>query len=140
MPKVSPNFDEEFKPVEPGQYLCKIIAAEMKYGREKGTPYISWTLETVDSPRKFFYSTPIEGRGAGMFKHFIHCAGDASYEKGDYDTDEVLGEIVLMELDTESYTGKDGRSFPIFKVVSVDPPSPESLAKLKVANEADIPF
>lgn len=138
MGKVSPNFDEEFTPNKPGTYLCKIISGELKVGTQKGTQYINWKLETTDG-RTVYHSTPIEGRGAGIFKHFVHSAGDKAYEKGEYDTDELIGQMVSMKLDIEQKLTRDGRTVNVFKVANVDPPSLAQLEQLRIT-EDDLAF
>lgn len=137
MPKVSPDFSEEMTPNQPGIYLCKIISAEAKTS-QAGNLYISWKLQTVHG-RTVFHSTPITGRGAGMFKHFVHCAGDKDYNGGDYDTDELIGQMVSMDLDVEQKTKRDGTTGTYFKVVNVDAPSLVQLEQLRV-QEDDLPF
>jgi hypothetical protein len=140
MRKIRPDFSEEITPNAPGTYLCKVVYAEVKVGRESGNEYINWKLETQPEERRVYYSTPIQGRGAGMFKHFIHCCGDKDYNGGEYDIDSVIGQMVSMELDVEEKTKPDGKTALYFKVVNVDAPTMEQLERLNKMTEEDIPF
>jgi hypothetical protein len=128
MPKISPNFNEATKRSEPGTYLCRILSSEIRTAKSSGNLYVAWKLQTQPDGRWVFYNTPIEGKGAGMFKHFIHSAGDESYQGGDYDTDTVLGKTVMMNLDVEPGTG-------YFKVIAVSKPTAD-----QPMFEDDLPF
>lgn len=133
--KIQPNYSEASRPMEAGTYFCRVIAAELKHGKEKGTPYVNWQLETVPEKRKVFYSTPIEGRGAGMLKHFIRCI-DKNYEEGEYDTDILLGHIVKADLNVESKTNSyDGKTSHFFTVKNISAPTLEQLEKLNEEEE-----
>lgn len=138
MPKIQPDYSEASKPIHPGTYLCRVISAEEKIGKSSGNKYINWKLETEPEKNILFYSTPIEGRGAGMFKHFVRCI-DKNYGGGEYDTDELIGQVVSAELDIED--GEyNGRKYMRFKVVNLDAPTMEQLEKLKQPEEDDLGF
>ena len=143
MPKVQPNFNDLFKP-EPGEYLCKIEQTEIKVGRNSGTQYVSWKLKTQPGNATIFYNTPVEGRGAGLFKHMVHCAGDRGYDGGEYDTDSLIGQMVFMKLDVEEQMNRNGETQTYFKVSKVSAPPVEELDKLNqmrnLPNEGDLPF
>jgi hypothetical protein len=139
MPKVTPNFNEEMRPIEPGAYLCKIISSELKYGKESHKGYINWKLETQPEKRTVYHSTPIEGPGAGMFKHFVHCCGDKTYQSGDFDTDTLTGQMVSMELEVEEKINRSGKPVNYIKVINVDPPTMEQLEGLQKEDE-DVGF
>jgi hypothetical protein len=139
MRKIKPDFSEEMTAYEPGIYLCKVIDAEVKRGRESGNEYINWKLETRPEKKIVFHSTPIEGRGAGMFKHFIRCCGDKEYRDGEYDIDSLIGLTVSMELDVEEKTKPDGKSVKYFQVINVEPVSMEQLEGLQ-KEEEDVDF
>lgn len=143
MPKVNPDFSEDQATLEPGVFLCKILTSEVKVGKSSGNPYVNWKLQVMPNGPWVFHSTPLEGRGSGMFKHMVHCAGDKDYNEGEYDTDELKDRLVSMDLDTEVYTKRDGTEAMKYIVMSVNPPSLEELEKLnEVQNklEEDIEF
>ena len=97
-PKVSPNFDHEPPAMRAGEHVCVVVDSILKYGQESGTPYINWKLKTTEDNRVLYYTTPIEGRGAGMFKHFVHRAGDPNYQNGEFDTTQLHGNKVFCDL------------------------------------------
>jgi hypothetical protein len=138
-PKVSPNFDQEVSPMKPGVYLCKIIAAEVNVGKDSGNQYINWRLETLPDQRTVFYTTPTQGKGAGMFKHFVHSAGDKQYQNGDYELDNLRDKIVSMKLEIEAKNNRDGNPIKVFRVVDVSPPTFKQLEEMR-KDQDDIPF
>lgn len=101
MPKISPNFNDATQPNKAGTYICKIILSEARISPKSGNPYICWKLATVPENRFVYYNTTIVGKGAGMFKHMVNCAGDTAYKQGDYDTDVLNGKMVEMNLDLD---------------------------------------
>lgn len=101
MPKVHPDFTQSIAPNKPGDYLCRVMSSELKYGNTSGDPYISWKLQTIPDHRAVFHSTPLTGKGSGMFKHMIHACGDTDYDSGEYDTDALTGVIVAMRLSVD---------------------------------------
>lgn len=140
-PKVTPNFDEAIESITPGEYLCRIVSSEIKTARESGNEYVAWKLETAPKKRTVFYNTPLVGRGSGLFKHLVHCAGDSDYESGDYDTDDLTGQIVSMILTVEKITNRSGNEISVFKVKEVSEASMKQLESLPRPNtDEDIPF
>jgi hypothetical protein len=139
-PKIQPDFSEEMTPNQPGRYLCKIISSEIRTS-QSGNAYVNWRLETQPGKRTVFYSTPVTGRAAGMFKHFVHSAGDTNYVSGEYDTDQLTGQMVMMDLDLEEKIKQDGSTGKYFKVMKVEPATIEQLEQLRAQEEQnDIPF
>src|SRR3990167_4475074 len=128
MPNISPDYTEA-EALHPGSYICQIISSEVKKS-QKGNPYVNWKLKTMPGGVIIFHSTPIAGRGAGMLKHFIHCAGDTSYEDGPYDTDILNG--VYVSVTVYKNIKPDGTESPYPKVTKVE--------ACDQSVSADIPF
>lgn len=138
MPKIKPDYSEAVKPLEAGTYLCRVVSAEIKTGKESGKHYVNWKLETVNDNLLVYYSTPVEGRGAGMFKHFVKCI-DKNYESGEFDTDECIGQIISADLEIEE--GEyNGRPFKRFKVTNINPSTVEQLESLNFEPGSDLEF
>lgn len=116
MPSINPDF-KEAETLHPGSYICQIISSEVKLSG-KGNYYVNWKLKTVPVGATLYHTTPISGRGAGMLKHFIHCAGDSSYEEGSYDTDNLNG--VYLSVTVDKNIKPDGTESPFPKVTRVD--------------------
>lgn len=142
---VQPDFSEavEFKINKPGDYLCRIVSSDLKYGNDSGAPYINWKLQTIPDGRMVFYSTPIVGKGAGMFKHMVHASGDAAYVGGPYDTTPLNNAIVFMRLivDEKGYFAvKEVKAATQAQIDSVPKNSPAPEIAKKTHNMDDIPF
>ncbi len=105
MALIEPNFDEMIKPIGAGVYDCRIEDCEPKTS-SNGNPYVKWKLSTLPDQHSIYYNTPINGRGAGMLKHFIHSASDEKYQGGAFDTDMLIGCVVSCEIELEDYQGK----------------------------------
>lgn len=130
---VDPDFSEAVKPNVPGIYLCKIVEGYLKLAHNTGNQYIAWKLLTFPEGRIVFHNTPITGKGAGMFKHLVHSAGDVLYESGGYDTDKLLGKYVKMNLvlDESNY----------FKVKTISAPDANEIPLAPNLDKTDdIPF
>lgn len=141
-PQILPDFSEAVKPTPkiPGTYICKILSSELKYGKESGAPYINWKLGAGAEAQTVFYSTPIQGKGAGMFKHFVHSAGDPSYDSGPYNTDALTGHFVSMKLIVDGngyFQVKDVTSLTPIQMEAVKDQQP---SKYDLPQTEDIPF
>jgi hypothetical protein len=101
MPLITPNFEE----IRPGKHICQIDSAELKRS-QAGNEYLSWRLIEEKFRSVFYYSTPIGGRGAGMFKHLVHAAGETSYQDGPFNTDTLVGRRIECDVDYEEYNGR----------------------------------
>lgn len=117
MPLVKPG---KSKPLI-GNFKVKIVGSEIKTSK-KGSQYVSWKLETMSLDKEIdgrwiFMITPLEGKGAGMFKHFVHAAGDKAYEDGEYDTDKLNGKT--MNVTTEENYMPDGTISQYPRVVEI---------------------
>ena len=101
MPVITPSFEE----IRPGKHICQIDSAELKRS-QAGNEYLSWRLIEEKNRFVFYYSTPICGRGAGMFKHLVHSAGEKSYQEGPFNTDLIKGQRLECDIDFEEYNGR----------------------------------
>jgi hypothetical protein len=131
MPTVNPDYSEALAPLTPGIYLCRIVSCEFKTSQNDNR-YINWKLETVQDKRTVYYTTMVEGRAAGMLKHFIRCVLDPSYENGPFDTDHMIGKIVTMHLNVKEVESK-GKMTKVFEVKEVE----RTPIEMK---EEDLPF
>ena len=132
MPQVNPDYsDSEFKE---GVYVAEIVGSEVKTGKQSGAPYVNWRLKV--GPGVVFYSTPLVGRGAGMFKHMVHTAGDTAYVSGAYSTESLHGKKIKVYLEKSFMPDGSPSSYPKVKEIQV---LEESLAAPNL-NEADTPF
>jgi hypothetical protein len=111
MPIITPSFEE----IKPGKHICEIDSVEIKRS-QAGNEYLSWRLIEEKFRSVFYYSTPISGRGAGMFKHLVHSAGEISYQEGPFNTDLLVGRRLECDVDYEEYNGRTQ-----LKVKSVNP-------------------
>ena len=100
MPVITPSFVE----IRPGKHVCQIDFAELKRS-QAGKDYVSWRLIEEKNRLVFYYSTPISGRGSGMFKHFVHAAGESSYQDGPFFSDILIGRRLDCDMDYEEYNG-----------------------------------
>lgn len=98
---VIPDFSDELSLFEEGEFLCTILGFEVKTSHA-GTKYVSWKLK-ANNNNIVFHATPIQGRGAGMFKHFVHAAGKGEYESGPIDLKELEGRQLMGELIVDEY-------------------------------------
>jgi hypothetical protein len=95
---VNPDFSEEVKPLGPGKHRVRIVDLQLRTGKQHGTRFINWKLETIgDQKVTIYHSTPIEGRGAGMFKQFIQAALNPLYEGGEIDLDKAIGRALVVD-------------------------------------------
>lgn len=119
MAKVTPNYSEaaEYLPLEEGEYSCEILSCEAKVSKQ-GNRYLNWKLKTLTG-NSLYYTTVIEGRGAGMLKHFLKCAL-GNYDQGEFDTDELIHRMVNMYLTVKEVETDRGKS-RYFEVKEVMP-------------------
>jgi len=95
MALVTPDYTEAQDQIQPGEYYTRIQKCEEKTS-QKGAKYLNWTLETFneDEPknngRMIWYTTMLEGKGAGMLQKFITVV-TGSAKDGAFDTDELVG-------------------------------------------------
>ncbi len=135
MPKYSPDFSQEFKPLDPGTYTAKVDSFEEKSSQKDGSPYLQWTLEITDEAyagSKVWNNTMLSGRGAGMLKHFLKSC-DGSYDGGEFDPQDYVGSKLGITLENRDYKGKTVIS--VKEVFPLDPNASEPSFE-----ESDIPF
>lgn len=132
-PIITPDFSAQVQPLSAGSYVCSIEGAELKTSPRTGTQYINWQLATQPDKYIIYHITPIEGRGAGMFKHFVSAAGGVHEEGASFDTDSILGCEVRCELEEEQYTWNGNEKIRM-KVKAITP------HKEPVTATGDIPF
>ncbi len=76
---VEPDFSEVPEDVIPGTYKVQIVGSEVKEW-SSGTPYVLWTMQTVDSDdpknngRKIFHKTNTRGGGSFTLRDLYRAA------------------------------------------------------------------
>lgn len=104
MAMIDPDFSQEFKPLEPGQYTARVKSYEKKTS-QKGEGYIRWKLDVLDHDTTIDMMTMYEGRGAGMIKSFLkNC--DGAYDGGPFDPDTYIGSRIGIEVIEAEFNGK----------------------------------
>jgi hypothetical protein len=99
---VKPSFDDIQDDVGPGTYKGRIKAAKLGEW-QTGTPYINWEIETYgesdakNNGRRIFHKTATSGKGAFQLQK-LYRAATGQVLKGDFDTDQLLGKEVEVEL------------------------------------------
>ena len=134
MPKYSPDFSQEFKPLVPGSYTAIVKSYEEKTS-QKGDIYLQWVLEVVESDYaggQIWLNTMMSGRGAGMIKHFLKTC-DGVYDGGPFEADDYINSRVGIEVVEREYNGKK-----MMNVANVYPV--EQTADATPDFESDIPF
>ncbi len=112
MALVPMDFSGEIKPLSPGVYNARIVAGEVKYSKEKNTPYINWQLETFGSPevngKRVFYMTPLSGGWVTKLADLHKAAtGEAIDKKAtSYDPEMLVGRELTATLVNREYQGK----------------------------------
>lgn len=106
------NFEGEIKPLQPGTYTARIVAAEGKVGKTSGNPYINWQLETFGTPevngKRVFHMTPTSG-GYVIKLAELHKAAtgeDIDKKAKQYDPEMLVGKEVTITVTNREYEGK----------------------------------
>ncbi len=106
------DFSEEVKPLSPGVYAARIVAAEVKFGKESGNPYVNWQLETFGSPavngKRVFHMTPLKGGWISKLADFHKAATGQEIDKKatQYDPEMLIGREITATLTSREYNGK----------------------------------
>jgi hypothetical protein len=115
MPRVSIDTTEatSFEAVEPGPYPMTVETAEVKNAATTGTPMLNvgFTFEdpqTAKKAGKIFRNYMLGGKGAGFARDFLKAFGIDIPIGGvfDFDTDEIIGRHVLVQVTNKEYEGK----------------------------------
>lgn len=120
-PLITPDFEEKPQ-LPPGEYAAKIVGCEMKTSK-KGTPYLSFKFETLDSRQWVFTNTGLSGKGAQLFKAIVKAAYMPGYESGPIDTDKLLGRTLNVKCDFQvNPDGTEGKYVQVFDVAPFEDP------------------
>lgn len=98
------NSVNNLQTIKDGTYVCKIMNCQLRQN-DKGK-YLDWTLKTREG-QQFRYFTPVMSDGAWKLKNLIIAAGIENFEGGSFDTDLLIGKVVLCHLGNRTYQ-KDG--------------------------------
>ena len=119
---VNPSFEER-PPIPPGEYPAKIIGVDQKTSK-KGNAYLNWKLELKSGGpgvkgRWVYHSTVLSGPGSVGLRKLVQAAGHPNYEVGPFDTDDLIGEYIVVTL--EKNFDQMGNESPFPKVMDVAP-------------------
>ena len=112
MALVPMDFSGEIKPLSPGIYAARIVAAEVKHGKESGNPYVNWQLETFGSPevngKRVFHMTQLQGGYVTKLAELHKAATGQDIDKTakSYDPEMLIGKEVTVTLTSREYNGK----------------------------------
>lgn len=132
MVMMTPDFTQEYKPLTPGNYTARVSAYKPGVS-QKNEQYIKWKLEIMGMSGETIENvTMLEGRGAGLLKHFLKSC-DGVYDGGPFDPDSYIGSRIGIEVGEREYDGK--MQATVKKVYPAD-----ASADAPVFTDADIPF
>ncbi len=120
------DFSGEVKPLGPGVYKARIIAAEGKTAKS-GNPYINWQFETFGSPdvngKRVFFATPLSGGWITKLAELHKAATGESIDKTakQYDPEMLVGREITITVVNRDYTGTDGTQKTSLDVKAVAP-------------------
>jgi hypothetical protein len=116
---VTPDFSEETKPIEAGDYAVRVLGHTFKTSRNTGAKYLTWGLEVLSGEhegKKLSHNTMLEGKGAGILRKFLNAARPG-YDGSAFDADLYIGTRLIAKVGPEK--GTDGREY--MKVKDVAP-------------------
>ena len=124
MPIITPDVSEVKGSIEPGEHRVLISAVDAGEW-QSGTPYLKFTLETVDAadPKlnglKVWHQVPIAGGGAFRFADMFKAAIGESYEAGSsIDTEMFLGrQLAVTVVPGVHYKTGEPTGYPEVKAV-----------------------
>jgi hypothetical protein len=102
MSLVTPDFSDIKDTVSPGTYTVIVKKGDVKEWPNGGT-YVNWELETIgetetkNNGRRIFAKTSTGGKGAFMLQQIYRAATGADL-KGPFDTEQLLGKTIAVEL------------------------------------------
>ena len=105
--KVNVNLDDvkELQPVPAGNYVCKVIAGEVKEG-PKGK-YIAWTLEICEGEfagQQLWHNTSLVPNAQFGLKRFLQACR-FEWGKSSFNTEDVFGSEVIVKVVVKDYEG-----------------------------------
>lgn len=121
----------EKQPIPPGEYSVRII--ELKETKtQKGVPQLQWKLEIQSGHPSFHgrwlsYWTGFSSGGLNALVHLLQCAGLDAYTSGPFNSDDVIGKMINVTLESNFRDGVESQ-YP--KVMAVNPFDPETVDDL----------
>lgn len=113
---------DEFEPIPVGKYGTACDGVELKYGKDSGEPYVSWTWVVVDGDHKnrnVWNNTSLQKKSmnmpGGFWKSMVACIGSEATEEfseqvtdGDFEDEETMveaaAELCISRLATVGVT------------------------------------
>jgi pyruvate/2-oxoglutarate dehydrogenase complex dihydrolipoamide acyltransferase (E2) component len=146
---------DSFDPLPPGEYLCEILAADVKNTATAGRNQIAVQLRVVEpseyANRRIFdrRNLPVESEGPESFvaqrlrELFDAVPGSFDFETGEGNTDMMLGQTVCVKTRNENRKNKDGTVIdpPIIdcRVLKMYAPQSGDVAETPAAEVAETP-
>lgn len=108
-----------------GDYLGKIIEAELKTSERSGSRYFSWKFQVADGKFKgktLYMTTSLKPEALWNLRNLIHAAlgKNVAGKQVDFDPEKLYGKLVGMSVEDNEYT-KDGTTRVTSQVASVFP-------------------
>ena len=110
MPRVAVDLTnvKALEVLPPGQYRAQITNAKVKTAKSGDSQVIEWEL-TVQDPahmgRKLFINNSLKETALWNLKRFVEAAG-ASFDATGFDTEQMLGKMILAVVGQEPYEGR----------------------------------
>lgn len=86
------DWGDGFEPLEPGEYLAKLLSVEAKDGT--AAPYWSWKLEEKDSGKFLWQNTSLSDKAIGGLGKMFEAFGQTA----DTDTDLLVGQWIACRV------------------------------------------
>lgn len=102
------------KHIPEGDYIGKIIEADVRTSERTGSRYISWKFQIVEGEHKgvtLYGSTSLKKEALWSLRNLIHAATgkNVAGKALDFDPEKLYGKIVGMAVEDNEYT-KDGKT------------------------------
>lgn len=108
-----------------GDYLGKIVEAELKTSERSGSRYFSWKFQVASGEFKgktLYMTTSLKPEALWNLRNLIHAATgkNVAGKVLDFDPEKLYGKLVGMSVEDNEYT-KDGSTRVTSQVASVFP-------------------
>ncbi len=120
------DFSGEVKPLSPGIYNARIVAAEVKTSAA-GNLCVNWQLETYGSPevngKRLFHTPPLAGGWIIKLAELHKAATGEDIDKKakQYDPEMLVGREVTATVASHNYTSNTGEAKTALEIKAVAP-------------------
>jgi hypothetical protein len=126
MPKINPDLTQ-VGPIPPATYRGRILSCDFKTSA-KGNPMIvpKFELDVNGTPRERDAYLVISGPGARQFLQLLRACGfteladaytNPAAEKPDFDTDDLIGQEVLVTIEASIYNDEPSDQIKMFSKI-----------------------